>query len=95
MKITNELVAYVANLSRICLDEQQTEEMKEKRSYVLEYMDVLGQLDTTDLEPLSHVFPLVNAMREDTVMPSYKREELLKNAPEHSDETFIVPKTVE
>ena len=95
MKITNELVEYVATLSRIRLDGQQSEKMKEELNAVLDYMDVLNQIDTTQIEPLSHVFPVQNVMREDTVQPSYPREELLKNAPDHTEETFVVPKTVE
>lgn len=95
MKITNELVGYVADLSRIRLDETQTEQMKEKLNAVLDYMDILNQMDTAQIEPMSHVFPVQNVMREDTVEPSYDRAELLKNAPDHTDETFVVPKTVE
>lgn len=95
MKITNELVRYVANLSRIKLDEAGEEKMQGELAAILDYMDVLNKLDTENVEPLSHVFAITNVMREDEVKNSYDREELLKNAPEHTDETFIVPKTVD
>ena len=95
MQITNELVRYVANLSRIKLDEKQEEKMQSELAAVIEYMDVLNKLDTENVEPLSHVFSITNVMRDDEVKPSYDREELLKNAPDHTDETFIVPKTVD
>ena len=95
MQITNELVRYVANLSRIKLDEKQEEKMLSELAAVIEYMDVLNKLDTENVEPLSHVFSITNVMRDDEVKPSYDREELLKNAPDHTDETFIVPKTVD
>ena len=58
-------------------------------------MEILNQLDTENVEPLSHVFSITNVMREDDVKPSYDRADILQNAPEHTDETFIVPKTVE
>ena len=95
MKITNDLVRYVANLSRIKLDEAGEEKMRGELAAILDYMDVLNKLDTEEVEPLSHVFAITNVMRDDEVKNSYDREELLKNAPEHTDETFIVPKTVD
>ena len=95
MQITKELVEYVAELSRIKLDEQSTEKMQKELGAIVDYMEVLNQLDTENVEPLSHVFSITNVMREDEVVESYDRAEILKNAPEHTDETFIVPKTVE
>ena len=62
---------------------------------ILAYMDTLNQLDTKDVEPMSHVFPVKNVMRPDTVEPSADRAELLANAPVPDQEAFLVPKTVE
>ena len=95
MQITKELVSYVAALSRIDLEEQEIEEMQAQMSELVDYMDTLNQLDTDQVEPLSHVFSITNVMRGDEVKPSYERELILKNAPEHTNETFVVPKTVE
>ncbi len=95
MKITKELVDYVANLSRIRLSEEQGEKMQSELSAIVDYMDVLNTLDTEGVEPLSHVFAVTNVLREDVVCASYPREELLKNAPQKTDETVIVPKTMD
>lgn len=95
MQITKELVEYVAELSRIKLDAASTEKMQKELGAIVDYMEILNQLDTKSVEPLSHVFNITNVMREDEVRPSYAREDILSNAPEHTDETFIVPKTVE
>ena len=95
MQITKELVEYVAELSRIKLDERATEKMQKELGAIVDYMEILNQLDTENVEPLSHVFSITNVMREDDVKPSYDRADILQNAPEHTDETFIVPKTVE
>ena len=95
MQITKELVEYVAELSRIKLDEASTEKMQKELGAIVNYMEILNQLDTENVEPLSHVFNITNVMREDEVTASYDREDILRNAPEHTDETFIVPKTVE
>ena len=95
MLITKELVEYVAELSRIKLDEQSCDKMEKELGAIVEYMEVLNKLDTDGVEPLSHVFNITNVMREDEVKESYDRDEILKNAPESTDETFVVPKTVE
>ena len=59
------------------------------------YVDQLAELDTDGVEPMSHVFPLVNVLREDEVKPSMARELILQNAPKQKDGCFLVPKTVE
>ena len=62
---------------------------------ILAYMDVLNGLDTADIEPMSHIFPLKNVLRPDEVVPSEDRAVLLANAPVPDEEAFLVPKTVE
>lgn len=95
VQITKELVNYVAELSRIKLDEAAEAKMEKELGAVIEYMDVLNTLDTDGIEPMSHVFAIDNVMREDVVKESYDREALLANAPERTDETVVVPKTVD
>ena len=62
---------------------------------ILSYMDVLDGLDTSGAEPMSHIVPLKNVLREDETAPSMDRGELLKNAPATDGGTFLVPKAVE
>ncbi len=95
MQITKEIVEYVAELSRIKLDPEETVKMQKELGAIIEYMDILNKLDTEGLEPLSHVFAVSNIMRPDEIAASYSRSEILGNAPEHTDETVIVPKTIE
>jgi aspartyl-tRNA(Asn)/glutamyl-tRNA(Gln) amidotransferase subunit C len=95
MKITEEMVDYVSTLSRLKLPQEEKEKMTGQLEQIVSYMDILNTLDTADVEPLSHVFPVKNVMRQDVVVPSYPREELLKNAPGRDEEAFLVPKAVE
>ena len=62
---------------------------------IVAYMDVLNRLDTSGIEPLSHVFPVKNVMRPDEVVPSCDRAALLAGAPAADGEAFLVPKAVE
>ena len=61
---------------------------------MLDYVDMLNKLDTSDVESLTHIFPIKNVFREDVVLESTPREELMKNAPKEKDGQFLVPKTI-
>ena len=95
MKITEELVDYISTLSRLKLPEEEKEKMTGELEQILAYMDTLNALDTSGVEPMSHVFPVKNVLRPDVVEPSADRAELLKNAPVPDEAAFLVPKTVE
>lgn len=95
MKITEEMVDYISVLSRLKLPEEEKTAMTGELERILEYMDVLNTLDTSQVEPMSHVFPVKNVLRADVVEPSADRAALLKNAPVPDAEAFLVPKTVE
>ena len=95
MNITPELIDYLSELSRLRLPEEEKAAMTTELERILAYMDTLTQLDTKDVEPMSHVVPVKNVMRPDTVEPSADRAELLANAPVPDQEAFLVPKTVE
>ena len=95
MKITAELVDYLAGLSRLEVQEGERQAMTAELERILAYMDVLERLDTQGVEPMSHVFPVKNVLREDEVIPSQDRAELLAGSPAPDGEAFLVPKTVE
>jgi aspartyl-tRNA(Asn)/glutamyl-tRNA(Gln) amidotransferase subunit C len=95
MIITDEIIDYVSSLARLDLSAEEKTKIKGEIEKIIDYMDVLNTLDTTDVEPMSHVLPVTNVFREDVVVPSVPREEILANAPEVDDGAFRVPKTVE
>ena len=95
MNINTEMVDYIAELSRLELRAGEKQLMTAELEQILAYMDVLNRLDTTGVEPMSHVFPVKNVLREDEVSPSQDRAELLAGAPVPDEEAFLVPKTVE
>ena len=95
MKITTEMVDYISTLSRLKLPEEEKEKMTGELEQILAYMDTLNVLDTSGVEPMSHVFPVKNVLREDEVASSFDRSELLKNAPASDGEAFLVPRAVE
>ena len=95
MKITDEMIDYIGILARLQLDESEKESAKKKKKKIINYMDVLNEVDTTGIEAMSHAFPVKNVFREDEVRPSVDRELITLNAPKKKDGCFQVPKTVE
>ena len=92
-KITDETIEYVSILAKLELSDEERKQAKADMSRMLEYIDKLGELNTDDVEPMSHVFSVQNVFREDVITNSDTREQLLLNAPEQKDGMFMVPKT--
>lgn len=95
MKITRKNVENVALLSRLELPETEIAMYAGQLNAILEYADVLTQLNTENIQPTAHVLPLKNVLRPDEVKTSLARELALSNAPEEEDGYFKVPKVVE
>ena len=94
-KISDETIEYVGILAKLELSEKEKEEAKADMEKMLDYIDVLNELDTDGIEPMSHVFPVHNVFREDVVTNGDDRDNMLANAPEERDGQYQVPKTVE
>ena len=92
-KITDETIDYVGILAKLALSDGEKEKAKKDMGEILDYIDKLNELDTSGVEPMSHVFPVNNVFREDEVTNGDDRENMLKNAPDRNEEAYIVPKT--
>ena len=90
MKITKETVDYVARLARVALTDEEKELFTHQLGEILGYMERLSQVDTTSVEPTSHVVDLYNVMRSDEPGEPLSLKDVLKNAPQSDDEGMIV-----
>ena len=93
--ISDETIEYVGILAKLELSDEEKEQAKKDIGRMLDYIDKLNELDTSGVEPLSHVFPVNNVFREDVVTNTDTRQAILANAPAQKDGSFKVPKTVE
>ena len=93
--ISDETIEYVGILAKLELSPEEKEAAKKDMASMLDYIDKLNELDTTGVEPMSHVFPVNNVCREDVVANPDGSEDTLANAPERRDSAFVVPKTVD
>lgn len=95
MKIDNATVKNISHLARLELTEQEEGKMVEDLSKILDWMDQLSELDTSAVEPLTHMSEEVNVFREDVAKNQLTREQGLFNAPSKTSEYFRVPKVIE
>lgn len=94
-KITKKEVEHVARLARLTLSEDEKEILTNQLNSILTYMEKLNELNTKDVEPTSHVFPIQNVFKEDILKDSLPREKALSNAPDRTEEFYRVPKIIE
>lgn len=94
MKIIKEEVEHVAMLSRLTLSESELAQMQQDLSEILEKVTALDHMEQGNSAECADC-PPCQAFREDIVIPSWDREQLLRCAPVHRADSIVVPKTVE
>ena len=92
--ISDETMEYVGILAKLELSDAEKEAAKKDMESMLDYIDKLNELDTSKVEPMSHVFPVQNVFREDVVTNGDNKEATLANAPLRKEDSFEVPKTI-
>ena len=93
--LSYEQVKKVAGLSRLQLNSQEIEKFSLQLGAIIEYMEVLNSVDTTDVEPMIYAVPTTNVYREDIRRPSLAHAMALQNAPETDGDYFVAPTVVE
>ena len=91
--ITDETIEYVGILAKLELSDEEKEAAKKDMGNMLNYIDMLNELDTDGVQPMSNVFPVKNVFREDVVTNGDGTEDTLKNAPSEKDSMYVVPPT--
>ena len=94
MKISEAEVLHVARLSRLDLSAEAVETFAHQLGDILDHVASLNEVDTQGVAATSHVLDLTNALRPDDPGDHLAIEETLANAPEKSEDSFIVPKVV-
>lgn len=93
--ITIKEVEHVAMLARLALTEEEKVKFADQMGKILDYFNLLNEVDTTDVEPMAKPIPTINVMREDVVVQTTDRDRILANAPEEEEGYFKVPKIID
>lgn len=95
MAITIKDVEHVAKLARLEFEETEILAFTEKLDAIVDYVELLGAVDVTDVLPTYHILPVKNRFREDEIKSSLEREDVLANAPDSRSGCFRVPRVVD
>ncbi len=95
MKISEQDIKTVASLSRLRIREEEEADVLFQLNKILNYVENLQAIDTTDIEPTTYALPMQNVFRADVVKPSLDRELALSTAPLQEDGYFKVPRVLE
>jgi aspartyl-tRNA(Asn)/glutamyl-tRNA(Gln) amidotransferase subunit C len=95
MSIDKKVIEYIANLSRIDLDESEKEMFVNQIGDILSYIEKLNKLNTDNVKPVTHTVNINNIFREDNLEPSFSPDIALFNAPSKMGVFFKVPKVIE
>lgn len=100
MKVTDKDVTYVADLANLELTDQERQHMLKDLNSILDYIDLLNELDTTNVPPMTQVSGIPSGtagagLRNDMLRECLPHTEAMKNAPETDGEFFKVPKVIE
>lgn len=94
MAVTKKDVEKIAELARLKFTDIELENFTPQMNEILSYMDKLNELDTENVNPLSHPVEQTNVFRDDELKPSISTENALKNAPSKDEHHFKVPKVI-
>ncbi|MVM32267.1 Asp-tRNA(Asn)/Glu-tRNA(Gln) amidotransferase subunit GatC [Spirosoma sp. HMF4905] len=95
MKVDHETLEKIAHLARLEVRPEEEADLLNSLNGVLTWMEQLNEIDTTGVEPLTHISLETNVLREDVVGNHLSREKALSNAPQHDEQFFEVPKVLE
>ena len=95
MKVDQEALQKIAHLARLEVRPEEETELLSSLNGVLNWMEQLNEVDTTGVEPLTHMSTETNVLREDVAGNHLPREQALANAPQHDNQFFEVPKVLE
>lgn len=91
MSLSRQDVAKVALLSRLALSDAELDSLTGELSKIVDFVSQLAAVDTSAVEPLAHPLDAHNVFRADVVTASLPRADVLRSAPRHDDECFLVP----
>ena len=95
MKVDQETLHKIAHLARLEVKPDEEADLLNSLNGVLTWMEQLNEVDTTGVEPLTHISNEINVLRDDVAGNHLSRKQALANAPQHDEQFFEVPKVLE
>ncbi len=88
-------IEHISMLSRLELTEEEKKLFSRQIDRIIEYIDKLNELDTSNVIPTAHALPIKNVFRDDVLKPSLPKDKAISNAPDKTDDFYQVPRIIE
>lgn len=95
MSIQSEDVLKIAHLARLEIQQEQVEAYTSDLSNIMNLVEQMNQVDTSDVEPMAHPLDQMQRLRSDVVTEVDQRDTLQQNAPDTEDGLFLVPRVID
>ncbi len=95
MSVDIQTVKKVASLARIAISDADAERLAPELSNILGWIEQLGEVDTSSVQPMTAVIANKLRLRDDVVTDGGVRDDVLANAPQAEHGFFAVPKVIE
>ncbi|MEQ8205768.1 MAG: Asp-tRNA(Asn)/Glu-tRNA(Gln) amidotransferase subunit GatC [Woeseia sp.] len=95
MSLSKDQVQHIAMLARLRLAESEVDDVADKLSRIVNFVDQLGAADTGNVSPMAHPLNQSQRLRADAVTEPDAREQIQANAPSVQDGLYLVPKVIE
>jgi aspartyl-tRNA(Asn)/glutamyl-tRNA(Gln) amidotransferase subunit C len=95
MSVDQATVRRIARLARIRISDNEVPKLEGELNRILDWIELLGEVDTANVEPMTSVVSMQMRKREDAVTDGGYPERVTANAPQSDDNFFMVPKVVE
>jgi len=95
MSVDQKTVRHIARLARIAVRDDELEALEKELNGILDWVEQLGEVDVTGVEPMTSAVEVAMKMRDDVVVVQDLQKEVTRNAPGAEDGFYVVPKVVE
>ena len=95
MAITKDTVLKIANLAKIEVSDDETVKLHDEMSSIIKWVEMLNEVDTKDVQPMTNSLSENLRMREDVINDGDKAKDILSNSPTDDQNFFVVPKVIE
>lgn len=95
MSLTADEIKHIAYLARLSIQEDKINTYAENLSGILDLVEQMNAVDTSEIEPMAHPQDMSQRLREDVITEENQREHFMENAPAKEAGLFLVPKVIE
>jgi len=93
-KLSPELTEKIARLAHLEITDVEKDKFTDQMNSILDYFDLLNEVDVTDIEPTRHAMEMTNVFRKDEAQPGLSHEEVMQNAPKKEEGYFKAPRII-